>query len=230
MAISFVWTCANNDSIGCVCRWIVLTCVAATSPLIADDGVAFRENFEKAEVGSIPKDFLVLNGAFSVNEEKGNRFLELPGAPVESFGLLFGPTEKQDVAVTARIFSTARGRLYPTFGVGLNGASGFRLQVAPGKRALELWSAETPKSEAPCTWKAGDWTMLRLQVRKLSDKKWIVEGKAWAATDPEPKNWMISLEQNEEPPPGRASIWGSPYAGTPIRFDDLVVTKAAAGN
>jgi hypothetical protein len=38
------------------------------------------------------------------------------------------------------------------------------------------------------------------------------------------KEWMISLDEKSPPPAGRPSIWGSPYSGTPIRFDDLMVT------
>jgi hypothetical protein len=30
-----------------------------------------------------------------------------------------------------------------------------------------------------------------------------------------------------ETPAGRASVWGMPFAGTPIKFVDLVVTRAA---
>ncbi len=39
------------------------------------------------------------------------------------------------------------------------------------------------------------------------------------------KEWMISLDEKAPPHEGRPSIWGSPYSGTPIRFDDLMVTS-----
>src|SRR6185503_18856274 len=84
----------------------------------------YENNFEKADVGSVPQDFLVLEGAFTVKEESGNKFLELPGAPLETFGVLFGPTEKDGVEVSARIQGTGKGRRFPTFGVGPNGAGG----------------------------------------------------------------------------------------------------------
>ena len=53
---------------------------------------------------------------------------------------------------------------------------------------------------------------------------WIVEGKAWSGEAPEPAKWAITFDEKEEPPSGRAGLWGSPYSGTPIRFDDLIVT------
>ncbi len=99
-------------------------------------------NFEQAETGTVPEDFLVLDGGFAVKQEEGNKFLELPGAPLDSFGALFGPSEKSDVAVSARIRSTNKGRRYPTFGVGLNGQSGYKLQVSPGKKALEIYKGD----------------------------------------------------------------------------------------
>src|SRR2546425_6261934 len=98
-------------------------------------GRLYENNFEKAELDTVPDDFLVLDGRFAVKEDDGNRFLELPGAPVETFGLLFGPTAKDNVIVSARIFGTRTGRRYPTFAVGLNGqgATAYRLQISPAK-------------------------------------------------------------------------------------------------
>src|SRR5205814_4439546 len=89
--------------------------------------VLYENNFQKATVGKVPEDFLVLDGGFSVKEESGNKFLELPGAPLESFGVQFGPAEVSDLAVSARIKGTAKGRRFPVFGVGLNGVAGYKL-------------------------------------------------------------------------------------------------------
>src|SRR6266478_5339682 len=91
----------------------------------------YENNFEKADLEKVPEDFLVLDGGFAVKEEAGNKFLELPGAPLDTFGALFGPTEKSSLAVSARIKGTSKGRRYPTFGVVLNGQGGYRSQVSP---------------------------------------------------------------------------------------------------
>jgi len=110
----------------------------------------YENDFEKSALDKVPDDFLVLDGQFAVKEEGGNKFLELPGAPLDTFGVLFGPTEKEDTAVSARIFGTGKGRRYPTFAVGLNGqgTSAYRLQVSPAKKALELLKVMI--SKAPC--------------------------------------------------------------------------------
>ena len=52
-----------------------------------------------------------------------------------------------------------------------------------------------------------------------------MEGKAWNEKTGEPKTWLISYEEKSAPSSGRAAIWGNPFSGTPIRFDDLLVTS-----
>ena len=186
----------------------------------------YENNFETAVIDKVPEDFLVLDGQFAVKEEGGNKFLELPGAPLDTFGALFGSTEKEGTAVSARIFGTGKGRRYPTFAIGLNGqgSSAYRLQVSPAKKALELFRGDEVKATVPYEWQSGAWTRLRLQVRKVKEGQWKVEGKAW--TDKEPSAWLVSLDEKEQPVAGKASIWGSPYATTPIRFDELRLVSA----
>lgn len=188
--------------------------------------VLYQNNFEKADLGKVPDDLLVLDGAFDVKEEGGNKFLELAGAPLETFGVLFGPTETNGVAVSARIQGTAKGRRFPTFAIGLNGVGGYKLQVSPSKKLLELYKGEQVLGSAPYSWESDSWTKLRLQVRKVNDNQWKIEGKAWKQESVEPEAWGIAFTDQSEPPPGRASIWGAPYAGTPIRFDDLLMKVA----
>lgn len=206
---------------------VFLLFVSLTFAGAEDAKPLYENNFEKAEVGKVPDEFLVLDGGFVVEETNGNKFLELPGTPLDTFGVLFGPTEKTDIAVSARINGTKKGRRYPTFGVGLNGQGGFRLQVSPGKGTLEIYKGDTVAASVPFEWKSGEWTMLLLQVTKAGDV-WKVEGKAWPQGAPEPAKPVITLDEKTEPSAGRASIWGSPFATTPIQFDDLVVKHVTA--
>lgn len=185
----------------------------------------YENNFETNEVGKVPDDFLVLDGGFVVKSDGKNKFLELPGAPLDSFGVLFGPTEKTDVEVSARINGTSKGRRYPTFGVGLNGQEGYKLQVSPAKKMLELYKADEVIASVGYEWKSGQWTMMKLALRKVGNG-WVVEGKAWTQGDKEPEHPTVSTEQKYQPPTGRASVWGQPYSTTPIQFDDLLVKRA----
>ena len=188
--------------------------------------VLYTNGFDKAEVENVPEEMMVLDGGFAVKEEAANKFLELPGAPLETFGVLFGPTEASGLAVTARVQSTGKGRRFPTFAVGLNGVGGFKLQLSPAKKLVALVKGEEVVASAPFTWESGSWTLLRLQCRKVKDGEFKLEGKAWKQGDAEPKEWQISRAETTESPAGRSSVWGMPFAGTPIRYDDLIVTRA----
>jgi hypothetical protein len=199
-------------------------CLAAASASAAPP--LYQNNFEAAETGKLPADFLVLNGNFAVKALGTNKVLELPGAPLDGFAVQFGPTEAVGMSVSARVFGTARGKRSPAFGVGLGGAGGWRLQVSPGRKAVELFKDQELKASAACDWKSGDWTRLRLQLRQVKDGAWRVEGRVWLDGADEPKDWALSADETEQPVAGRASVTGSPFAGTPIWFDDLVVEKA----
>jgi hypothetical protein len=189
-------------------------------------GILYENNFEKAELRKVPEGMDVLEGGFTTMEEGGNKFLELPGAPLETFGVLFGPAETNGIAVSARVFGTGRSRRGPTFAVGLNGVSGYKLRVSPAKKTVELYRGDDPPEllgSAPYNWESETWTVLLLQSRSR-DGSVLVQGKAWKHGTAEPKEWLISHQDKAEPPPGRPSIWGAPYSGTPVRFDDLIVT------
>jgi len=188
--------------------------------------VLYSDDFEEAETGMLPDNFLSLNGDFTVKAEGTNKFLELPGAPLDSYEVQFGPSESKNVVVEARIFGMAKGRRYPTFGVGLCGVNGYKLQVAPGKKALELIKDQEVKASMPLEWQAGTWTRFRLQVRKIKASEWKIQGKAWPQDGTEPRDWALTFDTKEEPVSGRASVLGSPFSGTPIWFDDLVVVRA----
>ena len=191
--------------------------------LSAHAAVIYQNDFEKADIDKAPPGFLILNGDFAVKQTDGNKALELPGAPLDSFGVLFGPATNGDLTVSARIFGTGKGRRYPSFGVGLNGGSGYRLQVSPAKGALEIFQGDASVASVPFQWKSASWTEFRLRVHAVGAGAWRAEGKAWPQGSPEPSDWMVSFEIKQAPPSGRASLWGSPFSGEPIRFDDLIL-------
>ena len=165
---------------------------------------------------------MVLSGDFTVAEEGGQKFLELPGAPLETFGLLFGPPQPGDATATARFFGTKQGRKFPAFGISLGGVSGYRLEMSGAKKALELFKGDESRTTVPFEWQSGTWLHLRLQLRKSATGS-VIQGKAWPDGTPEPEKWTLTFEEKLPPPPGRAAIWGTPYSGTPIRYDDLQV-------
>jgi len=208
--------------------WAVVGLVASfASAFAALPSTVYRNDFEKAEIGKVPEDFLVLDGGFAVQQEGGNKFLELPGAPLDTFGLLFGPTETNNLSASARIFGTGKGRRFPAFALGINGMGGLRLQVSAAKKLVELYRGEEVVATAPYTWESGSWTMLRLDLRKIKDGEFKVQGKVWKQDVKEPQGWTIDYTLMGDVPARRAAIWGNPFSGTPIRFDDLTVSSLA---
>ena len=204
---------------------LILLSLFAVALLAVPAGAAeplYKNDFESAEVGKMPSEMMVVAGDFQVKQDKDGKYLELPGEPLDSFGFLFGPSVKDEVTASARFFGTKKGRKFPSFGVSLNGVGGYHLQGSSAKGALEFFKGDESKLSVPYTWTPDAWTMLRIAVRK-SGTGWVIEGKAWPAGSPEPEKPLISLEEPKEPSSGRAGIWGSPFSGTPIRFDDLLV-------
>lgn len=186
----------------------------------------FSENFDAAAPGKLPTGFTSFAGDFKIVEEGGKKFIELPGAPLDTFGVLFGPSEKPPLTATAKFFATSVKRKSPAFGLSLGGVGGYRLQVSAAKGALEIFKADEGRASVPFTWKSGEWLSLRIQVREVGGK-WTVEGKAWPADAAEPADWTIKYEADAAPPQGKAGVWGNPFSGTAIRFDDLVVAPAS---
>ena len=187
----------------------------------------YQTNFEKTKTGEVPEDFLVLDGDFSVKQEEGNKYLELPGAPLDAFGFMFGPSARHGNEISARMFGTKKGRRYPVFGIALNGVNGYRLQVAPAKRAIELLKGSAVVANVPFRWGGGEWLRLALRVEQTGAAEWTVSGRVWADGKKAPAKPTITHKEAKEPRNGKPSIWGSPYSGTPIRYDDIVVKKTA---
>lgn len=207
---------------------LLAAALLAGTRLLAAGAPLYHQDFQSLEPGPLPADLLVLDGAFSIRAEGPARFVELPGAPLETFGVLFGPNLTNQVAARVRCFGTSVGRRYPTFAVGLGGVNGYKLRISPGKKQVELLRGDTVLRGEPFAWKSGQWTHLHLQLR-TEGPAWKVEGRAWNEGEPEPEGWTISLEIADAPRPGRASFWGAPFASTPIRFDDLLVSPVPAG-
>ena len=187
----------------------------------------YQINFEKTKTGEVPEDFLVLDGDFAVKQEGGNKYLELPGAPLDAFGFMFGPSARHGNEISARMFGTKKGRRYPVFGIALNGVNGYRLQVAPAKRAIELLKGSAVVAKVPFRWGGGEWLRLALRVEQTGAAEWTVSGRVWADDKKAPAKPTITHKEAKEPRNGKPSIWGSPYSGTPIRYDDIVVKKTA---
>jgi len=205
---------------------ISITLLGADSATTAPS--AYFNDFQKVPLGKPPNDLLIMNGEFTIAEENGSRFLELAGDPLDTFGLLFGPADRNTLDVSAKIWADVTGKRLPEFAIGSNDAGGYKLWLWPAQATIELRKSDETKASKPFVWKPATWLRLRLRVRQLDSKHWRIEGKAWPDNAPEPKDWLLSFDDTEEPAPGRASIWGEPFSGKPIRFADLSAKPAGA--
>jgi hypothetical protein len=196
---------------------------AAAGPAQAGAKPLFECDFSQLPAGPLPDSFLIMQGEFAVKDLGTNKVLELPGAPLDSYAVLFGPVTNANIVVGARIFGTAKGRRMPTFGVGMGGVAGYKLQIAPAKRLAELLLDTQVVASAPFAWESGKWTHCKLQLRATGDAAWRIQAKAWKADEPEPKEWLITHDVKEAPIAGQASVLGSPFSGTPVLFDDLQI-------
>ena len=205
---------------------LLLLMAGAAGP--AGDAPLHSNDFSKTELGKLSDtDFLVLAGSFAVKDFEGDRVLELAGAPLDSFGMLFGPTPAEATCtVSARIWGATTGRRFPEFGVGSNDAGGYKLWLMPRMKRVAIRKGDQTVATAKYEgWQTNTWTQLRLQVSKTGEEAWMVRGKIWPAGAEEPQQWTVSFQEREAPPAGRASVWGNTYSGQPIRFDDLRLTR-----
>src|SRR3954451_7214282 len=73
--------------------------------------------FKLAAGAKPPEELYIVNGAFTIADDAGKKVLELPGNPLDSFCLLFGPNDQTATEVSARISGTNEGKMFPEFGV-----------------------------------------------------------------------------------------------------------------
>ena len=138
----------------------------------------------------------------------------------ETVGLLFGPAFSSGLRLEAR-FLAEDGEKSPTFAVGLNGLSGYKLRVNPNKQTLELLSNDALVHSVKYEWSAGQWTYLHLQVRELPGRQWSVEGKVWQEKQAKPKKWTLQWIDTAHPDNGQPSAWATPNPGKSIALDDI---------
>lgn len=184
-------------------------------------------DFQSAEPGPPPDDVMSTeaDAAFSIAAEGENKFLELGPQPLVDAGMLVGKSIKGGVSVKAKIQAESKRRSAPRFGVGLHGVGGFRLRAAPAGKTIEIVKDDEVLASAPLEWKSGSWTWLEFSVTP-ADGGSLIEGRVWENGQPRPEKALVTTKATTPPGQGKASVWGGPYAGLPIRFDDITVTPA----
>ena len=186
--------------------------------------VEFEENFSSLGVGSEPENLFILDGAYVVSEEDGNRRLTLPGSPVGDFGLLFGPrVREKSLELSFSFLATKKGRRLPSLAAGLGGVRSYRFRLNAATREILLLRQEEEIGKVAFQWESGAWWSVRFQAHPGDDEKTRIRLKLWKRGEEEPKEWLFDDLDPNEFGGGKCALWAYPYAGTPIHFDDLKI-------
>lgn len=184
----------------------------------------FRANFDDLTPGPVPASYFVVEGTWSIAELDGGKVLHLAEVPIVDAQVQLGDSLKDaGGTVTARIKAERKRRSFPRFGVGLHGMSGFRLRLFPAQNKLELVRNEEVVTAVPLTWDASTWWHLELTVAP-AEAGWTVAGRAWAEGTERPDKPQIEATSDEPKFSGKASVFGTAFAGLPLHFDDISIT------
>lgn len=202
-------------------RAIAITLLTVTTACAEPKKFAF--DCESWAEGEPPKEVFVVEGNIKVAAKDGNKALEIGVGELVDANALLGDSANGSASIEARVFGTKQGRSMPRFGIGAHGQSGYRLVVYAAQKQLQLMKTEEVVKAVPFTWASDSWLKLKLEVKKASDGKWTISCKAWPADAAEPKEAMITHEDSTLKGQGKCSIWGTPFANTPIYFDDVKI-------
>ncbi|RFC45631.1 MAG: hypothetical protein DVB23_001912 [Verrucomicrobia bacterium] len=190
----------------------------------AQEKLLFTEDFTAFPTSQEP-DLFILAGTFTVEaEDGGNHVLQIATGELVDATVQLGDSLKTGGEIVARVKGVQQRRSFPRFGVGLHGKAGFQLRVSPAARAVELLKGEEVIQTVPFSWAAGQWHLVRLRVAAIPNGGWSVSGWVWPEAAHAPTQALIDYISEPGPLQGKASLFGTPFSGQPIQFDDVRVT------
>ena len=188
-----------------------------------------KYDFQALPPGALPEEGYTLTdqeAKFQIVATGEEKCLELSPLPLVDGGMLVGKSITGPCTVTARIEAVAKKRSHPRFGVALHGMNGPRLRMVPARGQLELvYSGDTEETAAAvdlADWVSGKWCWMELSISAAEGGS-LVEGRLWMEGAARPDKPQIRYQSAKPPGQGKASVWGAPYSGLAIRFDDISV-------
>lgn len=185
----------------------------------------FNYTVDEWPEGDPPKEVFVVDGTIKVATKDGNKAIMVSPDNLVDASAQFAVSAAGDSVVKARVFASKKGRSNPRFGVAVHGMSGYRLLVDAPKKQLQLVKSDEVVASVPFTWTSDAWLWMKLEVRKNADA-WTITGKTWGADAIEPEEAQLTHQDKGLKGQGKASVWATPYSGTPIYFDDIEVSLA----
>lgn len=186
-----------------------------------------KEDFQKRDVGALPDELMVIEGAFEIIAEGDNKLLQLGVEPMTEGGVLLGKSMKKGGTVKAKIKASSKRRSFPRVAVGMGGTSGYRFKIVPAEKIVEFVKEDARLAKADFAWKTDVWYWIELSVLPATEAgKWNIEGRAWEDGQERPATATLTHAVTDAPTSGKASIWGAPFSEKPIQFDDIEITPA----
>ena len=168
----------------------------------------WTENFDSYADGAIPPGWAnTVPGRLVVATLDGQKVLQKePLNTIFQRGRTFiGPTNWSDYTFQADVRAPQRRRQMADVGITAQRYS-LVLYGTTQQLKIEPWEPETQRTmTVPFAWKPDMWYRLKLRVENLPNGQVRARGKAWAATDSEPAEWMIDKTDpigNREGAPG----------------------------
>lgn len=190
--------------------------------------VEFEENFSSLEVGSEPENLFILDGAYAVSQEENDKRLTLPGSPVGDFGLLFGPrVREKSLELSFSFLATKKGRRLPALAAGLGGVRSYRFRLNAATKQIILSRQDVEIGREVYQLESGSWCRVRFQALPGDGENTRIRLKLWKRGEEEPEKWLFDEVDPSAFAGGKCALWGYPYAGTPIHFDDLKIESKA---
>jgi len=135
----------------------------------------------------------------------------------------FGPNDMSNYTIQTDVRAIERRRQMGDAGVI---AQGYHLILMGSHQRVELgsWQPEENRDvRKPFTLKADTWYRVKLEVQNLPDGRTRARGKVWAASDPEPSEWLLErIDKELAEKHGGAGLYGD--AANEIFYDNLKVT------
>ncbi len=187
-------------------------------------------NVDAYEIGDPPDELFVIDGEFAVvtHEEQG-KVLRLPAEPIIEGGLLFGKSRKSAMTAEAKVWASKRGRRsFPRFGLAVHGVAGHRIRVDAARQRLQLVWEDQVIEAVPFLWQSDQWCHLKISL-VVEGEKTRIRAWAWMAGEPRPEKPLVDVERaGDFSGQGKASVWGTPFSGKEILFDDLKMSWPSA--
>ncbi|MEQ1751059.1 MAG: hypothetical protein ABL974_16640 [Prosthecobacter sp.] len=202
----------------------VFTCLLALTTLaVAGEMKTFTIKSDDWAEGEVPKEVFVVDGTVKITAKDGNKAIMIGGTPIVDASAQLAVSAAGESSIQAKVFASKRGRSVPKFGISVHGMSGYRLLINAAKKQLELVKGEAVTASVPYTWTSETWVQMKLEVKRGVGDAWVITGKAWAADASEPAEPSIKHADKDLKGQGKAGVWATPYAETPIYFDDIEV-------